>query len=201
MQKYLHESASILPHNYIACLVYDSHIQHVNILCWHNVKFYIKARDTYCSLWEKWVIKFTKRSYVFLVSFVFITDVPRYRAFSPVFIYSVCLYLVVSILSFLSASYSVLHLFKKDDNIRGTVSNTLIIVLLVNCVCVPVLTWIDTPKFVQYLHKWEQFQVGSNWDFLEFSFNWKWLNFVFVLFKQYEDRNSQKNYNSYDLDF
>jgi len=57
---------------------------------------------------------------------------------------------------------SVLHLFKKDDNIRVTVSNISVLVMLVNCTGVPVLAWIDTPKFVQYLHKWEQFQVGIN---------------------------------------
>jgi hypothetical protein len=64
-------------------------------------------------------------------------------------------------MSFLSASYSVLHLFKKDDNISGTVFNILVLLLLVNLTGVPVLEWIDTPKFVQYLHKWKQFQVGS----------------------------------------
>jgi hypothetical protein len=97
-----------------------------------------------------------------ILSFVFVTDVPRYRAFSPVFICSVCLYVVVNIMAFFSASYGVLHLFKKDDNIGGTISNILVIVVMVNCTCVPVLAWIDTPKFVQYLHKWEKFQVGSN---------------------------------------
>jgi hypothetical protein len=33
LQQWLHEIASILPYKYIACLVYDSHIQHVNIMC------------------------------------------------------------------------------------------------------------------------------------------------------------------------
>ena len=174
----LHEIASMLPHKYIVCLVYDSQIQHLNILCWHNVKFHITARDTYCSLWEKLVVICTKRSYICLVSFVFITDVPRYRAFSPVFIYSVCLYVVVNILSFLSARDSVLPLFNKDDNVSGTLSNILLIVMLVSSLGVPVLAWIDTTKFVQYLHKWEQFQVGSNWELLEISFYWKQLNFV-----------------------
>jgi len=74
----------------------------------------------------------------------------------------VCLYVVVNIMSFLSARDSVLHLFKKDGNISDTVSNILLIGLLVNCTCVPVLAWIDTPKFVQYLHKWEQFQVRNS---------------------------------------
>ena len=76
--------------------------------------------------------------------------------------YSVCLYVVVNIVSFLSTKDNVLHLFKEDDNIRESIFNTLLRVMLVNCTCVPVLAWIDTPKFVQYLHKWEQFQVGSN---------------------------------------
>ena len=65
-------------------------------------------------------------------------------------------------MSFLSARDSVLHLFKKDDSISGTVCNIVLIVMLVNCTGIPVLAWIDTPKFVQYLHKWEQFQVGNN---------------------------------------
>jgi hypothetical protein len=47
----------------------------------------------------------------------------------------------------------------------------------------PVLSWIDTPKFLQYLHKWEQFQVGSNSLSIE--------KFIFYFLSQeYEDRNS-----------
>jgi hypothetical protein len=65
-------------------------------------------------------------------------------------------------MSFLSARHSVLHLFKSDDNISGSIFIIILTFNLVNCVGVPLLAWIDTPKFVQYLHKWEQFQVGSN---------------------------------------
>jgi len=104
----------------------------------------------------------TAVSYIFLVSFVFIADVPRYRAFSPVFIYSVCLYVVVNTISYFSARDSILHLFKKNDNITECIYNSLLIYMLVNCTTVPVLAWIDTPKFVQYLHKWKKFQVGNN---------------------------------------
>ena len=103
-----------------------------------------------------------KRIFIFLVSFVFITDVPKYRTFSPVFIYSVCLYVVVNIMSFLSARGSVLHLFKKDDNFSDSIYNSVLIVMLVISSGTPVLAWIDSPKFVQYFHKWEQFQVGNN---------------------------------------
>jgi len=97
---------------------------------------------------------------------------------------------VFSVTSFLSAKESILNLFKKDDSMRESIFNILIIITLVNCTGIPVLAWIDTPKFVQYLHKWEQFQVGNNWEFLEFCFNSKLLNFWLVLFQQYEDRNS-----------
>jgi hypothetical protein len=107
-------------------------------------------------------MKYTKTSYIFLVSFVFITDVPKYRAFSLVFIYSVCLYLVVNILSFCSAWGSFLNVYKNADNSSGTVSYIMVMIMLVNSLGAPVLAWIDTPKSVQYLHRWEQFQVGSN---------------------------------------
>jgi len=65
-------------------------------------------------------------------------------------------------MSLLSARDSVLHLFKKDDNLSDSIFNILMILMLVNCIGVPVFAWIDTPKFVQYLQKWEQFQVGIN---------------------------------------
>ena len=60
---------------------------------------------------------------------------------------------------------SVLHLFKKDENLSDSIFNILMMNFLVNCIGVPVLAWMDTPKFVQYLHKWEQFQVGNNSSF------------------------------------
>jgi len=75
-----------------------------------------------------------------------------------------------------------------------SVRNILLVVMLVNNTAVPVLAWIDTPKFVQYLHKWEQFQVGNNWNFLEFCFNSKLFSFFIVLFQQYEDWKAQTIY-------
>jgi len=74
----------------------------------------------------------------------------------------VCLYVVVDIMSFLSAWESFLNLYKDVDNSSGTVSCILVMVMLVNSLGAPVLAWIDTPKSVQYLHRWKQFQVGSN---------------------------------------
>jgi len=65
-------------------------------------------------------------------------------------------------MSFLSVKDSVLNLLEKADNISYSIYNAVLIVILFNCIGVPVLAWIDTPKFVQYLHKWEQFQVSSS---------------------------------------
>jgi len=65
-------------------------------------------------------------------------------------------------MSFLSARDSLLHFLKIDGNISNNVSNIFAIIMLDVCIGVPVLAWIETPKFVQYLHKWEQFQVGNN---------------------------------------
>ena len=65
-------------------------------------------------------------------------------------------------MSFFTAKDTALNLFQKDDSISDNVNNILGIIMLDICMGVPVLSWIDTPKFVQYLHKWEQFQVGNN---------------------------------------
>jgi hypothetical protein len=65
-------------------------------------------------------------------------------------------------MSFFSAKDSILNLFKNYDDIIDSIYDILVKDLLVNCTDVPVLAWIDTPKFVQYLHKWEQFRVGNN---------------------------------------
>ncbi|GFG36031.1 hypothetical protein Cfor_05620, partial [Coptotermes formosanus] len=87
------------------------------------------------------------------------SDVPRYRAFSAAFVYSVCLYVIINVISFLSVRNGLLYLFKKDDSIGESIYNSLLIMMLVNGTCVPVLAWLDTPKFVQYLHKWKEFQT------------------------------------------
>ena len=65
-------------------------------------------------------------------------------------------------MSILSARDSVLHLFKKDENFSDSIFDAFLTLMLVVFMGVPVLAWIDTPKFVQYLHKWEKFQVGNN---------------------------------------
>jgi hypothetical protein len=74
-------------------------------------------------------------------------------------------------MSILSTLKVILNAFKKEESISDSIYNCIQIILLVNCTGVPVLSWIDTPKFVQYLHKWEEFQVSSNSEFLQFIVN------------------------------
>jgi hypothetical protein len=68
-------------------------------------------------------------------------------------------------MSFFSARDLFLQVLKKDDSTNGEVFNILLIVFLINGAGIPVLSCIDTPKFLQYLHKWEQFQVRNDSQF------------------------------------
>jgi hypothetical protein len=175
----LHEKAPKLPFTYVAYLVYDSHTHHENIFC------QTKENILYYSTW--YILPFIgnvsykiSKDYI-LSQIAFITDVPRYRAFSPIFIYSVCVYVVTSIMSILIAWNNILDVFKKDGSINNTVYNSVLIIMLVTCTCLPVLSWIDTPKLVQYLHQWETFQVGSKSEFLQFITNRKFYVLLFYL--------------------
>ena len=94
-------------------------------------------------------------------------------------------------ISFLSAKDSVPHLFKKNDNSTECIYNSVLIYMLVNCTGVPVLAWIDTPKFVQYLHKWEQFQVGSISSYYSSVPIENNNYFSNILFQKYGSQNSQ----------
>jgi hypothetical protein len=74
-------------------------------------------------------------------------------------------------MSFLSAWNSIPNVFKKGDGISDYSFNIQLMLMLVTCTGVTVFSCIDTPKFLQYLHKWEEFQVGKNSDFLQFIAN------------------------------
>jgi hypothetical protein len=93
---------------------------------------------------------------------------------------------VFSVTAFLNVRNGVLQLFKKEDSIGDSVYNSLLIIMLVNCTGVPVLEWLDTPEFVQYLHKWEEFQVGNRSKFLEFSVDITNQMLRLVLLQQHE---------------
>jgi hypothetical protein len=73
---------------------------------------------------------------------------------------------VVSTSALFNARHQLLLFFKKDNDFSGSVYNSIFIIMLTNCTCVPVLAWLDTPRAVHYFKKWEQFQVRRASNFL-----------------------------------
>ena len=47
---------------------------------------------------------------------------------------------------------------KNGDFLTYTFNALMLIAVAVSC-CVPVLLWLDCPKYVQYLNSWAEFQV------------------------------------------
>jgi hypothetical protein len=47
---------------------------------------------------------------------------------------------------------------KNDDFLGYTFNALMLFAVLISC-CVPVLFWLDCPKYVQYLNRWAEFQV------------------------------------------
>ena len=51
-----------------------------------------------------------------------------------------------------------ISLGKSDDFLAYTINALMLVAVLFPC-CVPVLFWLDCPKYVQYLSNWAEFQV------------------------------------------
>jgi hypothetical protein len=47
---------------------------------------------------------------------------------------------------------------KNDDFLTYTYNTLMLFGVVVSC-CVPVLFWLDCPKYFQYLNRWAEFQV------------------------------------------
>ena len=47
---------------------------------------------------------------------------------------------------------------ENDDFLTYTFNALMLLAVAVSC-CVPVLLWLDCPKYVQYLNSWAEFQV------------------------------------------
>jgi hypothetical protein len=91
-----------------------------------------------------------------------IAGVPTFRALSPIMAYSISLYALVNTTTYFGVRAKIIPFFKKGDELEDIVYFVMLILVLVNFVCVPVLTWLDAPKAVQYLQKWKKFQVGTD---------------------------------------
>jgi hypothetical protein len=77
--------------------------------------------------------------------------------------YSVCLYALVNTTTYFGVRYKIIPFFKNDDEeLEDLVYIVMLILFVANFVCVPVFTWLDSPNAVQYLQKWEKFQVCTD---------------------------------------
>jgi hypothetical protein len=101
-----------------------------------------------------------------LTKLVLICRCPRYRSLTPALAYSICLYVAVSYSACFNVRHHLQPLFKQDDDFRDSIYTFKLITMLANCTCVPVLAWLDTPRVVRYLKKWENFQVRRASQFL-----------------------------------
>jgi hypothetical protein len=94
---------------------------------------------------------------------VLVSGVPTFRALSPTLAYSVCIYVLVNITTYFSVRYGIITLFMDADGFEDLIYAVMMVVLLLNVVCVPVLAWFDAPKAVRYFDKWAKFQVSRVW--------------------------------------
>jgi len=89
----------------------------------------------------------------------FTADIPTFRVLSPLMAYSVWLYIWLLVLAYFNAGDILFKLFEKNDDFLAYTFNALLLDAVVVSCCLPVLLWLDCPKYVRYLNRWAGFQV------------------------------------------
>jgi hypothetical protein len=85
--------------------------------------------------------------------------VPTFRVLSPLMGYSVWLYIWLLVLAYFNAGDILFKLLEKNDDFLTNTFNALLLNAVVVSCCLPVLLWLDCPKYVQYLNTWSELQV------------------------------------------
>jgi hypothetical protein len=80
---------------------------------------------------------------------------------SPIMAYSVCLYTLVGAVTCSVVRDKIVPFFQNNDEFENLVYVISTLLILLNCVCVPVFAWFDAPKAVEYLENWKLFQVRT----------------------------------------
>jgi hypothetical protein len=89
----------------------------------------------------------------------FTAGIPTFRVLSPMMIYSVLLHIGLLVVAYFNTGDILFTLLgKNDDFLKYTFKALMLLSVLVSC-CVPVLFWLDCPKYVRYLNIWAEFQV------------------------------------------
>jgi hypothetical protein len=73
--------------------------------------------------------------------------------------YSICLYILLNTATYFSIRYRLLAYYNKEKEVENFVYIAMQILIVLSFVFVPVLTWTDLPKAIQYFQKWADFQV------------------------------------------
>ena len=74
-------------------------------------------------------------------------------------VYSVLLHICLLVVAYFNAGDVLFILLGKNhDFLTYTFNALMLFAVLVSC-CIPVLLWLDCPKYVQYLNSWAEFQV------------------------------------------
>ena len=85
--------------------------------------------------------------------------IPTFRVLSPLMVYSVFLYIWLLVVAYFNTrDFLFVLMGKNDDFLRHTFKALMMLAIVVSC-CVPVLLWLDCPKYVEYLNSWAEFQV------------------------------------------
>jgi len=85
--------------------------------------------------------------------------IPTFRVLSAVMIYSVLLHICLLVVAYFNTrDFLFIVMGNNDDFVRHTFYALMLVSVVVSC-CVPLLFWLDCPKYVQYLNSWLEFQV------------------------------------------
>jgi hypothetical protein len=89
----------------------------------------------------------------------FTAGVPTFRVLSPLMGYSVFLYIWILVVGYFNTGDLLFLLLENNDDFLTYTFNALLLMAVVFSCCVPVLYWLDCPKYVHYLNTWAEFQV------------------------------------------
>jgi hypothetical protein len=87
--------------------------------------------------------------------------------------YSVCLYVLTTVIACFSFRYVLSSLLAKDQDFLTTVFYSMMMSLFLIAVCVPILSWLDISKLVHYMGMWFEFQVSKILVFNRCQVLWK----------------------------
>ena len=85
--------------------------------------------------------------------------IPTFRVLSPLMVYSVLLHIWLLVVAYFNTRDIFFILMGNNDDFLTHTFNALMLLAVVVSCCVPVLLWLDCPKYVQYLNSWSEFQV------------------------------------------